>query len=203
MRVERIPQIELALYHQNPRVGDIAAIAASLRANGQYKPIVVNRGTLTGRANEVLAGNHTLMAARRLGWPELQVVFVDVDDVQAAKIVIVDNRASDLGEFDPQALADVLASIPDLDGTGYTDAEFDQLLEDIELADLPDELSIETDYGKGDKGRQLPRVAIGRYRIPLTEREYDEMRDVIARWDARFEDLTALGGFLVEGLPGE
>ncbi|MDX3097732.1 hypothetical protein PV417_24845 [Streptomyces sp. ME19-03-3] len=42
--------------HPNPRTGDVDAIAESLRVNGRYKAIVVNRGTHTGRPNEVLAG---------------------------------------------------------------------------------------------------------------------------------------------------
>lgn len=200
MKVVKIPQIDLRLYHRNPRVGDVAAIAESLAAHGQYKPIVVNRGTHTGREFEVLAGNHTLLAARRLGWDSLQAVVVDVDDTTAAKIVLVDNRTSDLGSFDMQVLADVLSGIPTLDGTGYNDAQFERLLEDLDLADLPDELSIETDYGKGDKGRQLPRVAIGRYRMTLTEREYDELVDIIRRWDERHGGTAELGGFLVDGL---
>ncbi|WP_233717036.1 hypothetical protein [Mycolicibacterium vinylchloridicum] len=48
------------------------AIAESLsQSYGQYRTIVVNKGTLTGRPNEVLAGDHTLMAASqaRLGAP--------------------------------------------------------------------------------------------------------------------------------------
>ena len=40
---------DLKIYHQNPRVGDVEAIAQSLQVNGAYKPIVVNRGTHTGR----------------------------------------------------------------------------------------------------------------------------------------------------------
>lgn len=62
----RLPVGELRTFHKNPRKGDVEAIAGSLRVNNQYRPIVVNRGTHTGRPNEVLAGNHTLMAARSL-----------------------------------------------------------------------------------------------------------------------------------------
>lgn len=45
-------------YHKNPRRGNVEKVAESLKSNGQFKPIVVNRGTLTGRPNEILAGNH-------------------------------------------------------------------------------------------------------------------------------------------------
>ena len=57
---------ELNTFYLNPRRGDVTAIAGSLRTNDQYKPITVNVGTFTGRPNEVLAGNHTLMAFRGL-----------------------------------------------------------------------------------------------------------------------------------------
>lgn len=63
---QTIPTNQLHTHHKNPRRGDVQAIADSLRVNGQFRPIVVNRGTHTGRPMEVLAGNHTLMAARDL-----------------------------------------------------------------------------------------------------------------------------------------
>lgn len=127
---------ELSTYHRNPRRGDVSVIAASLQAHGQYKPIVVNRGTYTGRANEVLAGNHTLMAVRDLAerypddarWQEVLVHWVDVDDDRAARIVLVDNRASELGGMDMDVLAAALSDIGDnLDGLGYTKAFVDSL----------------------------------------------------------------------------
>jgi ParB-like chromosome segregation protein Spo0J len=65
---------ELRTYQRNPRQCDPTAIARSLAVNGQYRPIVVNKGTYTGRPNEVLAGNHTLIAARDLGWEHIAVV---------------------------------------------------------------------------------------------------------------------------------
>lgn len=113
------PVAELRTYHRNPRRGNTQVIAQSLRVNGQYRPIVVNAGTHTGRPGEVLAGNHTLMAARDLGWEHVAAVTVDVDDDQAARIVAADNRTSDLGEYDDRLLLELLADLPDLDGTGY------------------------------------------------------------------------------------
>ena len=76
---------ELNSFHQNPRRGDIDAIAQSLQVNGQYRPVVVNLGTHTGRPLEVLAGNHTLAAARKLKWQEVAATTVDVDDQAAAR----------------------------------------------------------------------------------------------------------------------
>lgn len=108
LRVVSVPVGELVEFEGNPRRGDVDAIAASLAKRGQYKPIVVNAGSKTGRVNEVLAGNHTLRAARGLGWPEIQCVFVDVAADEAAQIVAADNRIADLGGYDQADLLAVL-----------------------------------------------------------------------------------------------
>lgn len=70
--LEQHDPTDLALYHKNPNVGDVDAIAGSLLVNRQYRPVVVNRGTHTGRPMEVLAGNHCVdtktEALTRRGW---------------------------------------------------------------------------------------------------------------------------------------
>ncbi len=120
---------DLHTYHRNPRQGDIGAIAVSLNVNGQYRPIVVNRGTHTGRPDEVLAGNHTLMAARELGWPTIAAVYVDVDEHAATRIVLADNRTADLGTYDEGALADLIRSLDgEYAGSGYDGDDLDDIL---------------------------------------------------------------------------
>jgi hypothetical protein len=157
---------ELSTYHRNPRRGDVSVIAASLQAHGQYKPIVVNRGTYTGRANEVLAGNHTLMAVRDLAekypddkrWQEVLVHWVDVDDDRAARIVLVDNRASEMGTIDYEALHDLISDMPDLDGTGYDDAYLTMLAE--MNAGPPDLDALADEVGEPTAEDALTRVAL-------------------------------------------
>lgn len=121
----------LRRYYRNARQGDVGLICESLILNGQYRPIVVNRGTHTGRLNEVLAGNHTLDAALELHWTHLAVTWVDVDDEAAARIVIIDNRANDQADYDQAALLELLQSLPDLAGTGYDPDDVDALLRDL------------------------------------------------------------------------
>lgn len=131
-----VPIDQLKHYGKNARRGDVAAIAESLEHHGQYKPIVVRAGT-----NEVLAGNHTLKAARELGWDRLAVTFMDVNDDQAARIVLVDNRTNDLAGYDEEALAGLLQELPDLAGTGFTVDAVDALVhgQEQEAADAPDD----------------------------------------------------------------
>lgn len=142
---------DLATFHKNPRVGDTDAIAASLRANGQYKPIVVNRGTHTGRPLEVIAGNHTLKAVRTLAeeypsddrWQSIDCWVIDVDDDRSSRIVAADNRTSELGGFDTDALVELLDDLPDLEGTGYSDDD---------LSDLMAASSLSTEFLEGFLG---------------------------------------------------
>jgi hypothetical protein len=121
---------ELTEYHRNPRRGDTDAIARTLDALGQYKPIVVNLGTQTGREHEILAGNHTYRAAQKLGWKTIRAVTVDVGPADAERIMLADNRTSDLATYDHDTLLGILADLPDLIGTGFTAAELEALTPD-------------------------------------------------------------------------
>lgn len=133
---KRVLVADLTTVVGNPRRGQVEVIAESLKVSGQYRPIVVNAGSLTGRPYEVLAGNHTMLAARSLGWDELDVWLVDVDDVGAKRIVAADNRTADLGAYDNELLFELLSSLPDLDGTGYSDTDL-KAIEEL-LAGPPD-----------------------------------------------------------------
>lgn len=128
LHVSREPLSSLQQYHRNARTGDVAAIADSLSTLGQFKPVVANKGTHTGRPGEVLAGNHTVQAAGTLGWEEVEVAWVDVDEDTAAKIVLADNRTSDLSSYDNDALASLLGSVEDFSGTGFTANDYTRLL---------------------------------------------------------------------------
>ena len=153
LTVHEIPVGDLALLPGNPRQGDIGAVAESMRVNGIYQPIIVNRGTLTGRPFEVIAGNHRAQAAQQLGHNTIPAVILDVDDEQAARIALADNRTSDLADYDTDALVLMLQQLPDLTGTGYNGDDLDDLLTELNgapgSADLlePGEDQYQQQYG--------------------------------------------------------
>lgn len=126
MKVQRVPIDSLTPYPGNPRRGDVDAIAQSITVNGVYKPIVVQKASST-----ILAGNHTWEAATRLGMETIDVVWADVDDAAAKRIVLADNRTSDLGLHHLEDLGDLLSSLDDLTGTGYDATYLDGLLKQL------------------------------------------------------------------------
>jgi len=57
----------------------------------------------------------------------LPVIWLDVDDERALKILAVDNRSAALGGEDEEALRALLAELPDLEGSGYDFEDFKAL----------------------------------------------------------------------------
>ena len=113
------PTSSLRPYLGNARRGDVDMIARSLEQHGQYKPIVVNKGTKAPNLERtILAGNHTWEAAKQLGWEQIDVHWVDVDKHQARDIVLIDNKANDSASYDVDALVDMLTEYPDLSVLG-------------------------------------------------------------------------------------
>jgi DNA modification methylase len=139
LRVISVGVEDVHPHPKNPRVGDVDAIADSLEAHGQYRPIVVQRST-----GYVLAGNHTLKGARRLrdrgqpGWDRIDAVVLNVDDVEAARIMLVDNRTADLGTYDDGVLVALLRELPDLSGTGYDEDVLAELEAALAAAEEPE-----------------------------------------------------------------
>ena len=132
LKVETFDLSDLNTYHKNPRRGDVDAIAESLRKRGQYRPIVVNIGSHASHDYEILAGNHTYLAAKKLGWKTIQATTVDVDDDQAAQIVLADNRLADLGGYDDETLSALLSDVSSLDGLGWSQDDVDALAAALE-----------------------------------------------------------------------
>jgi len=123
--VVRLPLASLTRYPGNPRRGNVPAIQASLRHNGQYAPLIVRKADLV-----ILAGNHTAEALEAEGALEADCVLVEADDAQSRRIVAYDNRLRELGAVDPAGLLGLLETLMnagDLAGSGYTADEIDDM----------------------------------------------------------------------------
>lgn len=127
-KMQSVPIDSLTKYPKNPRVGNLQAIKESIKENGFFRPLIVQKST-----NYVVGGNHSWQAARELGMTRVPVVYLDVDDKRAAKIVLSDNRTNDLATYDTDILAEVMKSIDNPVGTGYSPEDYSALVDAIEF----------------------------------------------------------------------
>ena len=131
--IENVDPNSLGLHPDNPRQGDIGAIVTSIENNGWFGTLVAQRTT-----RQVLAGNHRLQAAIALDMETVPVYWVDVDDAEAKRILLADNRVSDLATWDDTVLVSLLESLANNDallGSGYDGDDLDALLYDAQLND--------------------------------------------------------------------
>ncbi len=214
-----IPPRELSVYYRNARIGDVDMIAGSLKAHGQFKPIVANIGTHTKRPNEVLAGNHTLKAFRNLAeqypaderWNAILVHWVDVDDDRAARIVLADNKIAEAGRYDETTLYELVAGLGgDFDGTGFT-VDDEQRLADLarlfsgpadgDSGDEPGEAGEDITIELGSVPKECAevglKVGVIRVKVPRSVYEswYDDLRETVGYDDdsVQTEVVTRLG----------
>lgn len=136
--VEDVEVNRLSRHPLNPREGDIGAIAASIQQNGWFGTVVAQRST-----GQVIAGNHRLEAAKILGFKSVPVYWVDCDDEQALRMLLADNRTSDLASYDIDQLSEILVGLIETDGllgTGYDGDDLDSLLKEAKRLppDFPD-----------------------------------------------------------------
>jgi len=135
-----IPLTDLDRFPGNAKRGDIEAIRASIRRHGQYRSLVV-RDTDNGRYT-ILAGNHTHDAIRAEGHPTARCEVIQCSDDEARRINLADNRLSDLGAYDHDALTELLSYLDDdYDGTGYTASDVEQLITPPDIPETADELA--------------------------------------------------------------
>jgi DNA modification methylase len=135
---------------KNVRQGDIGAISESLKAHGQYRPIVVDE-----RTGQILAGNHTWKAAKALGWSQIQVSLIQTkDDDEALRILLADNKATDLADYDNDGLEQLLKQLAESDngllGSLYDGDDLDLLINDnmfVETVGVEDKFATNTFTG--------------------------------------------------------
>lgn len=130
--VEAFPVADLVEHPDNPRRGNDVAVSESIEANGFYGAIIVQKAT-----GHVLAGNTRLRAMREAGTETIPAMVVDCDDDVATRILLADNRLSDIAEYDNRLLLRLLDDVseyePELTGTGYDETALALLRAAVEL----------------------------------------------------------------------
>lgn len=127
--LQHVPINQLTPHPDNPRLGDVDKIIESIRTNGFFGALVAQQSTCY-----ILAGNHRWKAAKQMGMETVPVIFVECNDTQARKILLADNRASDMGGYDHESLTTLLKTVmaaDDLQGTGFDAIDLQQLIGDV------------------------------------------------------------------------
>jgi uncharacterized protein YaiI (UPF0178 family) len=178
------------LHPQNYRQGDVDTIAGSLTRFGQVRPIVVQKSS-----GHVVAGNHTLKAARQLGWDQIAVVVVDMPDDEAEAYLVADNRASDKATNDDAALAKILERMMlagKLEGTGYSPDDVDDMLAAMEQ--MPEVDPGDFEGGAATTDDQLAERFANRSQVALRQFVLMYDQDTATGVEAMFRKLERAWG---------
>lgn len=109
------PDIEVLKEHpKNPNRGNTEVIDESIDVNGWYGAVIAQKST-----GYILAGNHRYRTAVKRGATEIPVIWKDVDDETALRIMLVDNESARQAEMDQELLGQVLDELGTLEGTGF------------------------------------------------------------------------------------
>lgn len=141
-----MPIDSLVPLENNPRRGDVDAIAASYAEFGQVKPIVVKDnedGTYT-----IVAGNHQVQAAKKLGWNKIAAVILDGNNQRAIAFALADNRTMELGNMDQSQVIDMIAEL----GNEYSELLDELKWDDFEMAAMAEWQTKNSD-DEEDEGR--------------------------------------------------
>lgn len=109
-----------------PGDDEYEALRRSIEEFGYVSPVIINK-----RNNLVIGGHQRLKVLKELGFDEIDVVFVDLDDEKAEMLLNISlNKIS--GEFDMEKLSEVIKDIQE-DGydatlTGFSMDDIDGLI---------------------------------------------------------------------------
>src|SRR3982751_281970 len=139
--VEMWPINRLVPYALNARQHSdkqIDQIAASMREFGFTNPILVDN------RDGIIAGHARLAAARKLGLAEVPVIVLDhLTELQKRAYILVDNKLAENAVWDEEMLNIELQALAaeqfDLALTGFSDAELDRLLAEVDSETLTEE----------------------------------------------------------------
>lgn len=165
IQIEQVDVDMLIPHPANPRKGNIEAIRQSIREHGFVGIVAVQRSS-----SRIIIGRHRWEAAMLEGKKQVPVVWMDVDDQQALRLLLADNRASDLAGYDEDRLLKSLRDLGNLQGTLF---DMDAL-ETLE-AKAGQVSTISPDF-KGDyadAGHEMEQ------RAAQAERVAQEMKDIV------------------------
>lgn len=164
---------------ENYNNGDVDAIVASIETDGFYNVIKVQAST-----GYIVAGNHSWLACKELGAEKIPVVYLDITDEVARRMLIKDNWIASLAKPDNGqmlALIERINTESGLYGTGVQEHDLETLRALTQITNEHDEFG------------QWPTICVTV--PPQTKRAYYEMTESAVGDRERLELLMRLAGW--------
>lgn len=181
MDVVKVPIGDLNAAKYNPRKdlkptdAEYVKLKNSIEHFGYIEPIVVNK-----RNNIVIGGHQRLKVLKELGYTDIDVVYVNLDDTEEKALNIALNKIS--GDWDAEKLEDLLRDISldtnfDVELTGFSLDEVNTLFSGSleELQDDLDNYTRELNDAEKNKMKAI-YIKIGDgIKIEITGSQYDKV----------------------------
>lgn len=152
----------IAEHPENYNEGDTGAISESMDEHGMYGAVLVQKST-----GFILVGNHRYRAAKAKGAASVPGFWLDVDDDEAKRIMMVDNRTARLSTFNEHQLValltDAASSARGLAGTGYDGDDLDDLMAALNQPYVPDDPGSDGGYAEDPEEMAKRKDAVDNY----------------------------------------
>lgn len=148
IKIEHVPIDILKPSEHNPRrwlEDKTATLRESIRRFGLVDPIICN--SAPGRENIVVGGNFRLSVAKELGYTEVPVVYVKIEDLERERELTI-RLNKNVGEWDLDLLAAFGETL--LKDIGFTSEELDDVFADLD----PEPATF-------DLKRELEKIGVG------------------------------------------
>tara|TARA_R110000823_G_C15880417_1_gene495013 strand:- start:75 stop:1283 length:1209 start_codon:yes stop_codon:yes gene_type:complete len=146
MKITDVKIEDIIPYHDNPRVNEdaINVVKKSLEEFGFQQPLVLDKD------NTIIVGHTRYAAATELGYKEIPCFIADnLNDEKIKAYRIMDNKSAEYASWNygllTKEMTDLLESNYDLEFTGFTDKEIQDLGLDFDLEEYADDALVDED----------------------------------------------------------
>lgn len=133
---------DLELYPENPNRGNVEEIRVSIRENGFWGVLVVQKSRM-----RIAIGNHRFQAGQKEGMTTFPCQVCDLTDDETRELLLADNRLGEMGTYDQPRLLAALEAVQkkkgSLRGTGFRERDLDRLRANLEESESEIEFSPE------------------------------------------------------------
>ena len=175
VRQHLVPIDSVEEWPDNPRKGDLDALVDSILTNGFYTICAAQSST-----SRLVIGNHRRKALKRIGATQIPVIRLPLTDEDAIRIVLGDNRTSDLAFYDDPTLFQLLQQLDgDFRGTAYDRASYELLLQSMEGESILGHIA--QGFVPSDRIDAYNELDIRNIILPYHGSDYDLMANALMR----------------------